>query len=117
MSNGTHGVEYVKMKKKKRKKPMTRSWVDLCSNDVTLDGFTVKERVSVSTSLGYTMTAISKYFTLEEMTKKDRCVVDGFLEDRTWFLFFFLYFLLGCAPSQSLLSSRYVVVYFQSMTE
>lgn len=81
MSNGTNGVEYInnnKKKKKKRKKPMTRSWVDLCSNDVTLDGFTVKERVSVSTSLGYTMTAISKYFTLEEMTKKDRCVVDGF---------------------------------------
>ena len=77
MSNGTHGVEDIKMQKKKRKKPMTRSWVDLCSNDVTLDGFTVKERVSVSRSLGYTMTAISKYFTLEEMTKKDRYVLDG----------------------------------------
>ncbi len=59
---------------KKRKRPITRSWVDLCSNDVTLDGFTIKERVTVSHSLGYSISTISKYFTLENMTRKDMCV-------------------------------------------
>ena len=63
------------IQKKKRKKTITRLWVDLCTNDVTLDGFTVKERVAVSHSLGYSISTISNFFTLENMTKKDMYVI------------------------------------------
>lgn len=60
-------------KKKKNKGDATRTWADLCSNDVTLDGFTVKERVTLAASLGYGIQTVSNYVVLDNMTKKDVC--------------------------------------------
>lgn len=49
-----------------------RCFYDGCSNAQNLEQLTTKERVAVASSLGYHATIISKFFTIEELTKKHR---------------------------------------------
>jgi hypothetical protein len=49
-----------------------RCFYDGCANTENLEQLTTKERVAVASALGYHTTIISKFYTIEELTKKHR---------------------------------------------
>ncbi|MEO2191732.1 MAG: hypothetical protein ABGY24_04765 [bacterium] len=56
----------------KRARSQRRCFFDGCANAENLEQLTTKERVAVASSLGYHATIISKFYTIEEVTKKHR---------------------------------------------
>ena len=56
---------------------MVRIYHDLCLNDAVIEALTVKERVSVASSLGYNVIGVSNYINnTSKLSNKDRWVVN-----------------------------------------
>lgn len=55
-----------------------RCFYDGCANTENLEQLTTKERVAVASALGYHTTIISKFYTIEELTKKHRYARTGY---------------------------------------
>ncbi len=62
------------MPSSKRARSQRRCFFDGCANAENLEQLTTKERVAVASALGYHATIISKFYTIEELTKKHRYV-------------------------------------------